>query len=806
MELSFTTNNHLETMKTLFISTALFLTALSASAQNNIKGIVQATDKTPVDLAEVYLIDTNGNLVQSALTNENGTFEIHDIANNTYSFQIHSYGVKAYDKNIEVNKDLDLGTIAIEQDTKLDEIVVESTKKVFERKVDRTVFNIENSVHATNNDAVDLLKLTPSLKVDNETISIVGKSGVRVMINDKLIQLSGEQLLQYLKSIPSDNIKKIEVITTPPAKYEAEGDSGLINIVLKEALPDAWSNQISAGYKQSTKNLFRLSNSFSYNKDKVSIKAGVTGTKGGYNVIENSTVYYPTETWNGKNTRYNNNDYISGNFQVDYQLTEKTSIGGQYNGGSGSPKFDDGGLITVNNLVDNPIKYVRSHADNDGVNNTHSANVNFMHKIDTVGTKFTADVDYFSFVNNKERLFNTKTEAVDNSVNNLFIAKSSGDQKIENFSAKIDFEQPLKWAKLSYGAKASFVVTKNKTNFIDYSSGVAIEDLKQKDNFEYKENTQAVYLNASREFNDKWTVQLGLRLENTQTTGTSVVYDTENKKTYTKLFPTVYIAYKVNDDNTFSINYNRRIARPAFWELNPFKWYITEYSVAQGNPSISPAFTDKVEFNYTYKSKLDFNMSYSNTKDNFTQYPVIDVDNNKTLYLRDNVENPTRYSANLSYTFNTFPWLQSQNGIYVFYAESKLSKDVNLDMNSGGGYYFSTNNTLNLNASKTWTAQVDFWYQPSLKISIWEITQVYALNLGMKYAMLDKKLNLSIYANDILKTSSHTAITNTNNVRQEYYNYYDQRYVNVGVSYSFGNSKIKVRDHQGGNSDEKDRK
>lgn len=806
MELSSITNNHLETMKSLFISTALFLTALSASAQNNIKGTVHATDKSPVDLAEVYLVDTNGNLVQSALTNENGTFEIHDIANNTYSFQIHSYGVKAYDKNIEVNKDLDLGVLSIEQDTKLDEIVVESTKKVFERKVDRTVFNIENSVHATNNDAVDLLKLTPSLKVDNETISIVGKSGVRVMINDKLVQLSGEQLLQYLKSIPSDNIKKIEVITTPPAKYEAEGNSGLINIVLKEALPDAWSNQISAGYKQTSKNLFRLSNIFSYNKDKVSIKAGVTGTKGGYNVTENSTVYYPTETWIGKNTRYNNNDYISGNFQIDYQINDKSSIGGQYNGGSGSPKFEDGGPIIVNNLVDNPIKHITSSAKNDGVNNNHSANINFSHKIDTVGTKFTADVDYFRYVNNKDRLFNTKTVAVDNSVNNLFIASTGGDQKIENFSAKIDFEQPLKWAKLSYGAKASFVVTKNKTNFFDYSSGTAIEDLKQKDNFEYKENTQAVYLNASREFNDKWTVQLGLRVENTQTTGTSVVYNIENKKNYTKLFPTVYVAYKANDDNTFSINYNRRISRPAFWELNPFKWYITEYSVAQGNPSITPAFTDKIEFNYTYKGKLDFSLSYEDTKDGFSQFPVVDSNTKRTTYLRDNIINNNSYNASVSYTFKTFPWLQSQNGLYLFYSENKLSKKADLNVNNGGGYYFTTNNTLYLNTSKTLTSQVDFWYQPSLKSGLWDVSQSYALNFGMKYAMLDKKLNLSLYVNDIFNTSAITVYTKTNNVNQKFYNYYGQRYVNIGVSYSFGNSKIKVRDHQGGNSDEKDRK
>ncbi|KZE76027.1 TonB-dependent receptor [Myroides marinus] len=793
-------------MKALFISTALFLTALSVNAQNNIKGTVHTAEKAPVDFAEIYLIDTKGNLVQSAYTNEQGTFEIHDIANNTYSFQIHSLGVKAYDKNLEINKDLDLGVITIEQDTKLDEIVVETTKKVFERKVDRTVFNIESSVHATNNDAVDLLKLTPSLKVDNESITIVGKSSVRVMINDKLVQLSGEELLNYLKSIPSDNIKKIEVITTPPAKYEAEGNSGLINIVLKEAPAEAWNNQISAGYKQSSKNQFRLSNTFNYNKDKVSLIAGVSGTKGGLNVIEDNKIFYPTETWVGDSKRYNNNDYLSGNIQVDYKISDKTTIGGQYKGGIGDPTFDDYSNIVVNNSVNNPVKYIKTLSENTGNNNNQSANLNLTHNIDTLGTKFTADVDYFSYINNKERLFNTKTTAVDNSVNNMFIAKSTGDQKIENFSAKVDFEQPLKWAKLSYGAKASFVVTKNKTNFFNYTTGVPVEDLKQKDNFEYKENTQAVYVNASKEFNDKWTMQLGLRLENTQTVGTSQVYNIENKKNYTKLFPTVYVAYKMNEDNTFSINYNRRISRPAFWELNPFKWYINEYSIAQGNPSLAPAFTDKVELNYTYKGKLDFNVSYGETKDNFGQYPVVDPNTNYQNYYRDNFTNTKNYNAGVSYTFNTFPWLQSQSGLYYFYTQASLTKNVDIVIKDGGGAYLTTNNTFFLNSSKTWTAQLDFWYQTRVQSNAWDVDPTYGLNFGMKYAMLDKKLNLSVYANDIFRTSTTNVYAVTNGIKQNYFNYYDQRYVNVGISYSFGNSKIKVRDHQGGNTDEKNRK
>ncbi|MTG96906.1 TonB-dependent receptor [Myroides albus] len=790
---------------TLLLATALFFTA-NINAQNSIKGNLQTKSNKAIDFAEIYLLDSNGALINQTYTTENGLFSIEDVKDRTYTIQIYSNGLKQYENTLEVDHSIDLGTIVIENDTQLEEIVIKSPTRIYEKKLDRTVFNIENSVHATNNDAVDLLKITPGLKVDTQSISLIGKSSVRVMINDKLVQLTGEELMQYLKSIPSDNIKKIEVITTPPAKYDAEGNSGLINIVLKENQPNAWNNQISTGVFTGHKATYRFSDVFSYNQGKISFKANISGSKGMSQVIENSTVFYANETWNGKSRRFNNNDRLSGNFQFDYQISEKTSIGVQYMGSIGNPKFDDNGQIIVDNHVHNYIQNIYTNAKNTGDINNQSANLHLIHNIDTVGTKLTMDVDYFNYNNYKNRVFNTKTQGVNNSPDNMFIASTSGDQIIDNFSAKIDMEQPLKWFKLSYGVKASFVTTRNKSDFFDLSSGIAIEDHNQKDNFKYQENTQAAYFSASKEFNDKLSMQVGMRVENTQTTGTSKVYNTENKKDYTKLFPTLYLTYNLNDNNSFSINYNRRIYRPAFWELNPFKWYITQYSVAGGNPKITPAFTDNIELSHIYKGKLTTSISYSKTKDRFSQYPMVEESTNMQIYIRENIIDSEGFNANINYSFNTIPWLQSQIGGYFFYSTSKLLKDVNLDVRDGGGMYFTANNTVYLNSDKTLNAQVDYWYQPKIRENMWAINPSHALSLGLKYAMMNKKLNLSIYANDIFNTSTQKVSTKTNGINQSYKNNYDNRYVNIGISYSFGNSKIKVTDHQGGNTDEKSRK
>ncbi|MEC4112781.1 outer membrane beta-barrel family protein [Myroides pelagicus] len=794
-------------MKTLASLISIILLSITNNyAQNSLTGNIQTSNQSPVDFAEIYLLKSNGAIAKQSYTSTDGSFTIDSIKEATYLVQIYSLGKKHFDKEIFINKPIDLGTVIIEQDTQLEEIVVKTNKKVFERKADRTVFNIENSVHAINNDAVELLKLTPGLQVDNQSIKLIGKNELRVMINDKFVQLNGEELIQYLKSLPSNSIKKIEVITTPPAKYEAEGDSGLINIVLKENRANAWNNSISTGYKQGRKGTYRLSNVFSYNKGKVSIKSSFSTALGKSQINENATIYYPEKLWDGQSIRFDNNNNIAGNFQLDYQLNNKTSIGIQYMGNVYDPKSDDTDHITVNNYVDNSVQNIYTNAKNTGVNNSHAVNLHLTHNIDTLGTKLNSDLDYFNYTNDQTRLFNTKTEGVNNIGDKLLIASTTGNQNIENISAKVGIEQPLNWMNLSYGIKTSFVTTKNKNNFYDLTNGHAVEDIKQKDNFQYNENTQAIYASANKKINDKWTVQAGLRLENTQTKGYSVTYETESKKNYTKLFPTLYISHTLNDDNTFILNYNRRIRRPAFWELNPFQWYVSAYAIASGNPKLEPSYTNKVELSHTYKNKLTTTLTYSKADNMFSQYPTIDKELNRQIYLRDNIMNSTYYSLSVNYMYNRLPWLQSQLNVNAFYLENKLIKDVSINFKDGGAVFFSTNNTIYFNTEKSLSAQVDFTYESKVKANLWELDPSFKLGVGVKYSMLDNKLNMSIYADDIFRSYAKTVYTTTNDIRQKYKTDYDQRYINVGISYSFGNAKIKVKEHQGGNTDEKSRK
>ena len=788
-------------MKTKLITLFCFIVSLVSYSQIKLSGSVVDGQQQPIDFAEILLLTTQETVVQHTYTDESGAFIFDRIAADSYILRVTNLGKKQYETQLTLTQDQKLAPFIIQNDNLLDEIVIAKQAKVFERKVDRTIFNIEQSIHANNSNAKDLLKLTPGLKVEKDQISLIGKSSMQVMINDKLLPLSGEELISYLNTIPSETIQKIEIISTPPAKYEASGNSGLINIVLKQAKHNAWNNQISAGFEGTDKALWKVSDVFNYSKNKVSIAASVHASRGYNQEIGKMDLYYPTETWKTVYRETKQNKDLSGTFQLDYQVTPKTGIGFQYRGNTNSQKTTDKNQVDVYNLVDNLLKNIDTKGKSSPDFNNQALNLNFAHKFDTVGTKMNIDLDYFNYNTDKFRVFNTNTRVVDNVVNKDPFAQTSGDQKIDNYSAKIDMEQPLSFVNLSYGAKASFVQTINNAHSSNINRLTSISNILQEDHFVYKENIQAVYVSATKAFGKKWETQVGLRIESTQTTGESKATETTEKTTYTKLFPTLFVSYKVNEDNTLSFSANRRINRPSFWQLNPFRWYVNDYNYVTGDPTLQPTYINTVSVNYTFKNKLFIQASHSKVTNLFSQYSNIDTVNNIQILKQGNIFDATNSNISVTHIFDTWHWLSSQNTFSAFYNSSTLIQDVQVETKDGMGYYFNSNNTLQLNADKTLQAQVDFWYQSKLNNGNWKLRPMYGLNLGVKYAMLDKKLHVSAYMNDLLRTSNLRAQATSDGVKQQYNMYSDNRYFTLGLSYSFGNSKIKVTERQGSNKD-----
>ena len=795
-------------ISTLLTIVCYFFLTTAFGQDLTVSGRLVDEKKNGIEMSEVILLK-NKKIVASTLTDENGNFTLSYPAG-TFSLRFYFVGAIIYQTDFELKHNLDLGTISsFDNANQLEEVELSSRKKIIENKVDRTVFNVENSVRASGSDALELLKSTPGVAVSSNAIGIVGKSSVSVMINDRVINMTGDELNSYLGSISSDNIKSIEVITTPPAKYDAQGNSGLINIKLKKAQEDSWSSSIRSNYIQTTYPSLVSAIDFLYNKNKWSLFIDLAKREGSDKIVENTDTYYEEQTWNGNTKRKDYVDLYRGIFGVDYKVTKNATIGGKYIALTDKPDIKDSNTSKVYDKTSgNLVSIYETTGYNDSKNSHHTFNGYYSQKLDSLGRQFTVDLDYFTFEDDKIRNFTTQNfDVANNPLSPAIIGLNAGLQNIQNYSGKIDFEIPTKWANYGFGGKLSWVKNSSDIYYYDNSSGVAILDIRQTSDFDYTENTQAAYANFSKTLSSKWQTQIGLRYENTQvigiTTSPDVTQNQENKFDYDKLFPSAYLLYSHNEDNSFSINYSKRIDRPIFWDLNPFRWYLSSFITVEGNPYLQPSFTDNFELNYTFKQNLSFKLYYSTITNGNLQIPFIDLTANpETIeYQRGNYYDRQQYGLTLSYQYNKFEWWESANTLNGNYNDTTFTKELPTEVQNGFQFAFYTYNTFTLNKAKSFLFEANFEYHSPRKELYFEATHYSKFDAGLRYSLKDKGWSFVLLGTDIFKDYMAYFTTVVNNTPQRRSLYMDEQMLRVGVTYQFGNKKLASNQRESGNEE-----
>ena len=789
----------------LFYIIYIFSTIFVFSQNYSIKGKVQDSNKIPLELIEINLLK-NDSIYYSEVTNRQGEFLFKNI-NGEFKLEVINFNIPSFSKKILVDHDLDLGNISVENSINLNEAIFSAKKKLFQRKVDRLVFNVENSISTTGGDALDALKIIPGLIVQNENISMIGKSSVSVMIDDKLIQLSGNDLSNFLKSISSDDIKNIEVITMPPSKYEAEGNSGIVNIKLKRIKENSWKNTVRTSYIQTTYPSHSIGNTFNYRKNKISFSTSIDAKLGDEGTKEKFTIKYSDQQWENIGDRKNQQDFFSGRFNTDYQVSKKSNIGLMLMYNLSKPNSIENSKVNIYDnysLVNNIVTIGNTTEADKNI----SLNIHYDYILDSLGKKISINADYFNFRENKIREFNTKKiNPFNYNILDKLIALNSGNLDIKNYSIKVDFVYPTKWIDITYGGKIAFTNTNSDILFIDKTSGFDIVDSLQTNNFSYKENIQSLYIDFLKKISEKWQIKFGLRYENTHTEGISVNHMKSNKISYEKLFPSAYISYTVNDNNFLNLNYSRRINRPAFWELNPFRWYNNANSYSEGNPFLRPAFNDNLELTYGYKQKW-FTVIFAQIRTNgFSQVPTVDSQTYQQIFTRTNYFKSYAYGIVQSYSFNKLKWLENNFQANAHYTKTEIYKEYQtfIPAQNGLGFSLSINNGLILNKSKTILGEINYSYTAPNKGMIYKQSTSMSLDLGIKFLLLNKNFQFAINVYDILKTANPDVTTFTNNTKQKYNVYSDTQRLRFSIRYNFGNDKINVKNRDFGNNDEKNR-
>ena len=782
----------------------LYASSKTVSAQRIIHGNIADERHNPVTFATVVLQNPkDSTVIETVLTDTAGYYSFPNTGILPLLLRVAAVGYTQQDKLITDTGTRYNLTLSATRSSALKGVTVSALKPLIERKVDRTIFNVENSTATVGADALEALKKVPGVRVTNSTVSIAGKSSVNVMVNDKLVQMSGDELVAFLKSISADNLSRIEVVTTPPAKYDAAGNAGLINIVTKKQLKNGLNGNIALGVMQRTSTGGGFNGSFNYRQGKLN----VYGVGNAYHALvkpdDNITTQYSGQYQRQHGDAGNTNVFNRMQVGADYSLKDNMVLGILYTIGNGGGDFYGDQFITTRlynrntNGLDSLIKTRASYSDR-GFRNVF--NLNYEWKIDTAGKKLSIDADYFTRSGKNLRAINTVNffnEDLPTGASET--SRSSGRQVVDIRSMKMDVVWPVRSVQLSFGAKMSFIHNTSNNLFEHYIDSVYRIDPLRTNEFDYRENTQALYVSAQKNMG-KWSAQLGLRGEYTQTEGYSITLNQLNKNEYFKLFPTVYIQYKPNDNHAVSLNYSRRIQRPDFWSMNPFRSYYTANSYEQGNPFLQPSFSHNIEAGYLLKSKYNISV-YAQFVDNITtRVSMVDSSNNSYFFTQANAGTIRNYGTNMSATFTPFKWWEcslSGNAYYSFFTSQYYGGDA--FSNSRPAFSIETNNTFTLNKAKTLLAEMDVTYN-SRQPSDFDIQRsfYYVFN-GFKALLLNKQLTLILGFYDLFRLDRWTVENQYNGMLQD--SYYDERFVRFAVTWKFGNNNIKEKRERNGDGD-----
>lgn len=666
----------------------------------------------------------------------------------------------------------------------IEKIEILVKKKLLERKADRMIFNVEASIASQGMDGSETLANVPMIKVDENlgSISIVGKSSVNVMINGRMLNLSGQALLNYLKSIRSENIAKIEVITTPPAKYEAQGNSGLINIILKKNPNLGFSGSISSNLIQRTYSGFSDNGTLSYQTEKFSSSLKLVYYDSAKRSDENYSIIGATQNYSSTVRRDMWNE-LTPSISMSYKINKNSEAGFEY-----LYAHQRSGMDIVNrtrnispagqeeNLLTNTF-----HREKEP---THTLSAYYDLKLDSLGKKLSITGNFYK--NNSDTEVNFATQRLsDNTLQNV---KTLSLVLPQIFSLQADVELPFSFGTIETGVKFNQFKNHSDLKYFNLTDAGYVSDANRANLFRYREENYAAYFSYAKNFGEHWETKAGLRYEKTSAESDTPSTGSGNSYRYGQWFPSAYVSYK-KDKNIFSLSYSRRINRPGMSSLNPFRWYSNPYSYSSGNPLLTPSYINNLELGYTFNNKLTTSLYYMRLKNAFGQVSFQDGLSQISTYL--NYYNNNSFGLNISYTDTFFKCWESTMAVNASRQNSEIF-GLDAQPQKGTSFSYSINNTFTLNKTKTLAFFLNYEQSlPSRNVNYY-YHNFSDLSSGLKFSLMDKKLQINATVTNVLAQRFRGDIYFTGSVHH-INNYWDGRSFRLSVNYTFGGKKKKIQ-------------
>ena len=656
---------------------------------------------------------------------------------------------------------------------------------------------------------MDILEKAPGISIDkDDNISLKGKQGVTVMLDGKLTYLSSAQLATLLRSTDGSTIQSIELITNPSAKYDAAGNSGIINIKTKKNKMSGTNGSVTIGggygaypkdngsisinHKEGALNVF---GSFSHNDRERANSINIE------RLIDTAgkKTYFSQRTFLPQTNH--NNSYRVG---ADYDITPKNSIGfivsGYFNKEMDQNESNTliGATPGVTDSSQSTVSAIRQSYNNIAVN------LNDKYQIDKNGQELSFDIDYSKFNNTNDAAYNnyyflnngaTQKPAV--------LLQNQSPSSISIYTSNIDYTLPIdKTIKLEAGAKVSDVKTDNNLQAQINKGNAFVNDTARTNHFIYDETLLAGYINLNKTYKN-YSIQIGLRAENTSSMGNLITKNQVVDRQYLDFFPSVFLNHTFSEKNEIGFSYSRRIDRPSYDDLNPFIYYLDQYTYKQGNPFLKPQYTNSFEFNYTYNKIVNVSLGYSHTSDVITEIILTNSAKKSTYQTHLNLQNQNAYNININTPYTFTKWWTGNVNLNTYYLGFKSNGLAGGNLNDGQvSFQFKTTETFQI--TKTFKFEAATNYQSHQTYGIFQMEARYSADAGVSKSFADKKLNVKFSVNDVFNTQRNNVSSMYQNTNFAIKQKNETQIFRLNLTYNFGNSKFKAK-QRATNSDEKNR-
>ena len=768
-------------------------------SQNQVGGQIVDKENQPVSFANVVLLNAKDSVsvIKGMISEDDGSFLFEEIENRPYVLKISFLGFADYIKRFEVEGNTNLGKIELQETSNsLDEVTVKARKPKIERKIDRISFNVENSVISSLN-TYEILKRTPGVIVSQGELLVKNRPAT-VYINDRKVYLSTAELEQLLSGLSGENVKSVEVITTPPARYEAEGSGAILNIVMSKNPSIGYKGSVNASNTVAVLPKYSLGTSQYYKTNNLNAFASYNFNANNiYKNDESNVTYFESDgsensTWLGDFERDTKNYAHSLNTILDFTLSEKSSLSlsanlnftpkndsdlrGQTDIYSASGRLDS--LFTTDSRLENEAKNMLFNAD-------------FSTSLGENGAKLSAQVNYIRYDKDQDQDLNTTYfyGNGDEIRNNIIMTRAMQNSDI--YTGQVDITTNMGSLPVETGIKYAGITSNSALDFYNNTFALQVDELS--DALDYDENIYAAYFSTSKDLG-KWSLKAGLRGEYTDITGISAQNGLVNDQDYFQLFPTFYAMRSIGEESSISLEYNRRIERPRFQSLNPFQYYINENNVKEGNPALVPGIANKVLFNYSYKGALFFDLYW----DRVDHSPsVLSFQDNQKQLLRtvnDNLDYTQQFSLDITYANFVTNWYYLYGYLSGFYMENQIyaresaAETYTIDtfsafLNVGNYFYFG--------GDGTFSGNVNTYFLPNILAGSYKYENPqFGLDLGLRKTFMNNKISVSINAEDILRTMNIPMQSQYLNQDNGFYAISETRRITFGVRYNFGNFRL----------------